>query len=189
MKIAMTTAEQDLLSRFLIPSRTYIEFGSGGSTVLACNTVSETVISVDSSKEWQDKVLSARPLDTTHKLQLVYVDIGPLKELGYPADDSRRDYWSDYHTKVWDHFKDQQADTYLIDGRFRIACFIQSMIHARTDSVVLVHDFRNRPHYTPMRDFGREIAFRENLSVFVRRPDFDVKRALDAVKLYSNNYH
>lgn len=35
----------------------------------------------------------------------------------------------------------------LIDGRFRVACLLQSIIHCKPDCVFLFHDFPDRPHY------------------------------------------
>ncbi len=55
----MEASEQALLETFLRSSRRYMEFGSGGSTVLAAGLVAESVVSVDSSTEWIDRVVAA----------------------------------------------------------------------------------------------------------------------------------
>jgi len=184
----MTPKEQALLQACLDCTNHYVEFGSGGSTVLAFRTVAGTITSVDSSSKWLDSVAThCQQAPNTNKLNLIHVDIGPLKELGYPADETRRDHWPDYHTGVWDKIKNTAADTYLIDGRFRVACFIQTLLHASSDAIVLVHDFRNRNIYSVMNDFGREIIYSENLSVFVKRPNFNPGRAHDVLRKFEFN--
>ncbi|MDR7058690.1 MULTISPECIES: hypothetical protein [unclassified Sphingopyxis] len=38
-------------------------------------------------------------------------------------------------------------DAVLIDGRFRVACLLQAIIHCKPDCVFLFHDFQDRPQY------------------------------------------
>src|SRR5580704_2455397 len=105
MDIVMTAGEQDLLRSFLASTRVYIEFGSGGSTLLACRMVSGTIISVDSCMEWQDRASAECCVEAAGKLQLLYVDVGPVRGYGYPADETRRGDWQNYHTNVWNRMQ------------------------------------------------------------------------------------
>ena len=52
----MSDNELALFVAFLRNSAKYLEFGVGGTTVLAATHVRDWVIAVDSSKEWIDKV-------------------------------------------------------------------------------------------------------------------------------------
>jgi hypothetical protein len=79
---------------------------------------------------------------------------------------------------IWLNPEASRADLYLVDGRFRVACFMQIILHAHPDALIAIHDFANRPQYHVIYDVAREIAVRENLSVFVRRPDCNPIRAL-----------
>ena len=38
-------------------------------------------------------------------------------------------------------------DAVLIDGRFRVACLLQAIIHCKPDCILLFHDFFDRSHY------------------------------------------
>ena len=54
------------------------------------------------------------------------------------------DRWSQYSAIVWDYEGTQDADLYLVDGRFRVACFIQTLMHCKPDAVILIHDYAPR---------------------------------------------
>jgi hypothetical protein len=174
----MTDAEKGLLRSFLCSSCNYLEFGTGGSTVMACSLVKKSVSSVESDPEWLKKVedyCSSQAI--VLKPELIYADIGPVRDLGYPRGDGFRDQWPNYHDIIWSHKGANNADLYLIDGRFRVACFIQTLLHAQPSAVIMIHDFVNRPHYHVVREFSHEIAITETLSVFQRKGGFNRTRA------------
>jgi hypothetical protein len=183
MEIAMQPGEVALLRAFLERSKRYLEFGAGGSTYLAAGTAKDWIISVDSSREWLDKVAESVP--GRGRLTLVHFDIGRLGDWGFPADDSVRDRWPLYHEMIW--HKDPraaQADVCLVDGRFRVSCAVRSLLFCRRDAVVLMHDFTSRPQYHVVRSIAREIACCGDLSAFVRSDDFTEAKALDILKDY-----
>jgi hypothetical protein len=163
----MTERELRLFESFVRCSDRYLEFGSGGSTCFVANIVTESVISVDSSKEWQDKVASWCHMKKTRIVpELFYADIGPLGDWGYPTDASTAERWPAYHGGIWTNSGASNADLYLIDGRFRIACFMQVVLHCEIGSTILLHDFASRPQYHVVKEVAREIATVEDLSVF-----------------------
>jgi hypothetical protein len=138
----MTEQELWLFEQLLACSGKYLEFGSGGSTCLAAATVSTSVIAVDSSKLWLDKVAewcSANGCRVTP--ELVHADIGEIGKWGWPHDPDSRHRWPSYHGGVWENPAASDADLYLIDGRFRVACFMQVIVHANPDSIIAFHDF------------------------------------------------
>ncbi len=183
MNIAMKDEEIKLLCSVLDCTKTYVEFGSGGSTCLSASIVEKVVFSVDSSQEWLDKVAYNCQDDTNKaKLRLIYADIGPTVSWGWPENPSQRDRWPNYHEKIWTDPASRDADTYLVDGRFRMACFMQSIIHGRPDSVILIHDFLSRPEYDSVHLVAREIARAGELSAFIRKSDYntaEVERLLE----------
>jgi hypothetical protein len=161
----MSNAELSLFKSFLRCSTGYVEFGSGGSTCLASEMAKGAITSVDSSKDWQNKVREICPAD------LVYVDIGPVGEWGYPTDPTTEPSWPAYYETIWDRCPVSfDADLYLVDGRFRVACVMSILLHCRPDAVIMVHDFASRKHYHPIREVAREIAVAEDLSVFIPAP-------------------
>ena len=166
----MTDSEAQLLRQLLRQARVYLEFGSGGSTIVASNLVSECVISVEASRAWIGNVAASCVSTETRLLpQLIHVDIGRTKEWSWPADESSRAHWPDYHEKVWDHPRSRETDLCLIDGRFRVACMAQALLHCRPDTVYAIHDFKDRDYYEDVHRITREIIRAESLSVFIRR--------------------
>jgi hypothetical protein len=95
----MTEEEAALFVAFIRKCRFYVEFGAGGSTVVASGHA-DTILSVDSSKEWLDRIdQSCANSKTEPKLMLI--DIGPTGEWGFPNDPSTKDRWPKYHSEVW----------------------------------------------------------------------------------------
>ena len=176
--IAMKPDEVALLTSLLACARRYMEFGAGGSTCLAAQAVAESIISVDSSREWLDKVAAVCAANA-YAVQpaLIHADIGELRDWGWPRDETQRAQWPAYHEGVWSRPEAARADTYMVDGRFRVACFMQVMLRCPGDALVIIHDFSDRPNYAPVHRVAREVARAGNLSAFVRRQDFDASVA------------
>jgi hypothetical protein len=183
LKPRMTERELELFRSFVRHARNYVEFGAGGSTCVAAPLVSKSIISVDSSEEWLQKVAEICAAEPAWiQPTLLFVDIGPLGAWGAPADSSARDRWPSYHEKVWDIPGAPEADLYMVDGRFRIACFMQSLLHARAGSLITMHDFTLRPDYAVVAEVADQIASVDTLAVFRKRHDQDDARVQEILK-------
>ncbi len=172
MQPFMTAGETSLLDSFLKCAEHYVEFGAGGSTCFASRRVKASVTAVDSSREWLDKVASFCAETTTPvQPRLVLADIGPTGDWGFPADESHIASWPDYHEAVWKHPAAKDSDFFLVDGRFRMACFMQILLRCRPDALIAIHDFSTRPQYHIVNEFARRVAWERDLSIFLPRPD------------------
>jgi hypothetical protein len=183
----MSNAELTLLTSFLCRSMHYVEVGTGGSTVLASDHVKSSVTSVDSSQLWLDKIKEAcrtRHIDPT----LLFVDIGPVGDWGVPQDPSTESRWANYHTNVWMIPGSADADLYLVDGRFRVACFSQIVLRCRADAIIGFHDFSSRPQYHCVREIAREIATAEDISFFLPRLN-SRESAFNLLKRYRTEFN
>jgi hypothetical protein len=187
MTPAMTAAEIELLSAALRPAVRYVEFGSGGSTVLAATIVGESIISVDSSQEWLGAVEQAcLEAKTPIMPKGVLVDIGRIRDFGWPIDETARDRWPDYHSSVWARWPEAaKADVFLIDGRFRVACFLQSLLHSDSDCIFMMHDYFSRPYFHIVEMFARVIARADDLAVFVKRASFSSEACYETLTRYT----
>jgi hypothetical protein len=163
----MSQSELILFRSFLATTGGYVEFGSGGSTFLAAQLASRFVISTDSAQEWTETV-SRHCAEAATRItpDMIHADIGSTKEWGYPRDEARRADWPRYYSLCWHKPEARTADLYMVDGRFRVACAMQILLHAQAGALVMVHDFASRAHYHVVRRFAREIAIAEELSVF-----------------------
>lgn len=175
---AMTQKEIMLLTSFYHSARSYVEFGCGGSTFFAAKMVKEQIITVDSDYTWLSKVeVACRVANTKLHPRACFVDIGPTKEFGYPVDEARREAWPMYHEQVWSIADASAADLYMIDGRFRLACFLQTLLHAQPEAVILIHDYVTRPHYHFVEQFTRELCRTDELVAFQRSANFSREKA------------
>ncbi|TWG99876.1 hypothetical protein L598_001200000080 [Mesorhizobium sp. J18] len=166
MKIQMSKDEIALLSNFMRKSDHYFEFGMGGSTCLAAELVAKSVSAIDSSIEWVQKVrekIGESPKDIT----LTHVDIGPIGAWGSPKGSSSKHLFPAYS----DTIKQQRRDINLclVDGRFRVACFLKALAYLDSDAVLAMHDYRVRDYYHVVEEFARPIAATNTLVFFVRR--------------------
>ena len=180
MNLAMLPAEQSLLESFLCCSKSYLEFGAGGSTHLACGLVADRITSIDSSRAWLDIVKSACELGSLQP-RLVLADVGPVGDWGYPIEASSRDLWPSYSQSIWQYPESADTDFCLVDGRFRVACALSCLLRSPRKTLLAVHDYAIREKYHVVSKYADEIARTQNLSVFRRKcnvPDRAIKAEL-----------
>lgn len=185
MILRMTPDEKALLEAFLRPTARYMEFGAGGTTCLAARLVSDWVISVDSSLEWLDAVAKSCSSEPNCKQPtLNHADIGPLGKWGRPADSTTMAKWPSYHRDVWATTNAASADLFMVDGRFRVACFLQILLRARAGAMIAIHDFPARPRYQVVRQFASCVATAGTLWVFCCKSDYDHSAVTKVLKEY-----
>ncbi|WP_159993614.1 hypothetical protein [Roseomonas sp. 18066] len=172
MKPRMSPSELCLFENFARHADHYLEFGSGGSTCVAASMVKKSITSVDSSQEWLNKVADiCKIYPDWIQPTLVFADIGPIGAWGTPVDETTREQWPSYHENVWTQSAAAEADFFMVDGRFRIACAMQILLRCRANAIIAVHDYRVRKGYWCIGEQAREIASSENISFFQKRPD------------------
>lgn len=174
MKIQMHEREVDLLRDYLARSESYFEFGVGGSTCLAATLVRKRICGIDSDPRWIKQVTAAVRSDP--KVNLRHVDIGPTGGWGTPLSRQAEEKFPAYSRSVLT-FGDTDFDFCLVDGRFRVACFLEALNALPGDAVIAMHDYASRPHYHLVENYARPIASCQQLTMFVRRRDYDADRA------------
>ena len=138
----------------LLLAGSYMEWGSGGSTVLASwravqhGMLPLRIDSVDSSAAWHHQLISKNPVlaeaEAAGKLSFRPADIGTVGEWGAPAHWSmrpatlQRKQAKGYVEKV--NASRCCYDLVMVDGRFRVACMLHALRLAHRHTVVVVHD-------------------------------------------------
>lgn len=167
--LTLPLVEAQALRDAFAQAEVILEYGSGGSTVLAAEMAGKTVFSVESDAVWLEKM---RAYFATHppaaNLHLHHGDIGPTKEWGHPLDDDDFRKWPDYPTKIWRTKEFAHPDLVLIDGRFRVACFLTTLFSITAPTRVLFDDYLDRPVYQAAQDFAAPSAY------FGRMAQFDL---------------
>lgn len=147
-KLTLPDAAAAALRDACTGARVVLEYGSGGSTFLALEAGVRFVASVESDAQWAADIgaaLSARFADD--RFLVHHADIGPTKAWGQPADRSGFRRYPLYATEIWDHPRFRHPDVVLIDGRFRVACFLTVMIRCTRPVTVLFDDYIDRESY------------------------------------------
>jgi hypothetical protein len=145
---ALAPGEQALLRAVVAGRRAGIEFGCGGSTVLLLEAGLPRLLSVDTDPAWLRRVLdhpACRAAEAARRLRLLHVDLGPVGAWGWPRESGRAAQWPGYWREPWD--VTDSADFVFIDGRFRVACALNSLPRLAPDGVLAVHDFWSRAAY------------------------------------------
>ncbi|TDQ54559.1 hypothetical protein [Phaeovulum veldkampii] len=148
-----------------------LEYGSGGSSILASEQPGKLVFSVESDRNWAIRLqaeIDAR--DLLSPAHLYHVDIGPTGEWGRPVSP---DAWTRFHRyplAIWDEPFFRQPDVVLIDGRFRPACFMAVLLRTRKPVTVLFDDYTTRPAYHSVEDFLTPSEIVGRMAVFEVAP-------------------
>jgi hypothetical protein len=118
-------------------SKVYGEYGVGKTTKLVRLNSDALIIAVDTNSEYLRKIITK--ISPRSDDQIFYKNIGLIARMGYPIDYSKRSLFKDYFESLW-KFK-EKPDFVLIDGRFRVACFLTSLIHAEPGTLILFDDY------------------------------------------------
>lgn len=163
--------ESDALKEAYSSARVILEYGSGGSTVLAAEMSGKLVFSVESDRMWalglQKQMATG---DYASPATVYYVDIGRTGRWGRPIDESGWVRYIDYPNAIWDEAFFRHPDVILIDGRFRVACLLNALVRITRPVTVLFDDYVDRRPYHIIDEFlePREIAGR--MAIFDAKP-------------------
>lgn len=141
-------------------ARFYLEYGCGGSTVVAAKLGKE-LISVEGDKYFLGSVM--KKIGPYSKGKFIHANIGQTGPWGLPlfktATKGRVARWKTYPEAPWAEIKKRgkMPDLVLVDGRFRVACALTSIKHlASAPNVkILVDDYvEDRPYYQTIERFA-----------------------------------
>ncbi len=140
----------------------YGEYGVGLSTSWMTNNSKAFIIAVDSSEKWISSVVYELPIN---RRDIGYIDLGIIGNWGRPLTYNKRHFIIDYVGYIWQNEK--SPEFVLIDGRFRIACFLYSLLKANVGTKILFDDYIYRPIYHVVEEFIKpsEIVGRQALFI------------------------
>ena len=167
-----------------------LEYGSGGSTILGASN-SKNVITTESSAPWLIELMgSYKERNLPGDIVPIFCDIGETKAWGHPKDDSKWRNWPSYSIKAWAYCIDNNIspDLVLIDGRFRVACFIASCINTTKPIRILFDDYVERDYYHIVEKIKKPSKIINNhLAVFDINPGMvDSKFLLNHLSFFHN---
>jgi len=134
------------LAERLKSTKLYLEFGSGGSTLLA-NRLGVPSITVESDRFYAATV--RKVLQNPEKALILTPDMGLTGEWGMPVFGKERK-GPRYVSAPFGELTDGFPDLIFVDGRYRVACVLESArqaAQAHRAATVLMDDYEYRPHY------------------------------------------
>ena len=144
-ELTFDAAEAALVRAEYTAGRKILEYGSGGSTVLAAKAGCH-VMSVESDRGWAAR-LTEHLASISDKAVIHHADIGPTGAWGVPRRVNEFRKFHSYALSVWDRPDFEHPDLVLIDGRFRASCLVAVMLRAKRPTTVLFDDYRRRRYY------------------------------------------
>jgi hypothetical protein len=155
----------------------YMEFGMGGSTLLAARCGIETIIAVDSDIAWVTSIRNhpeIEPLVRQGSAAILHADIGPIGAFGAPTSREFLSRWINYIKAPWAECETRnvQPQLVLVDGRFRVASCLSVFIAWHLAAIgtpaptILLHDFvPERPSYDRVNEFFDQVDAVQTLRV------------------------
>lgn len=176
----MSENERKIFRRLLLETKSYFEYGSGGSSVWAV-AMGHDVFGVESDSRY---VASLREkLGKQYRVNCV--DIGPVGPWGKPLTNKYEHLFHTYSEDILNYT--EHFELVLIDGRFRVASCLsvveRSIIINNFDTIIFFHDFCNRIQYHSVLEYVDEIGRIDTACIF--RP----KRVdLNKIREYKKNF-
>ncbi|MEM6635006.1 MAG: hypothetical protein AAF667_03850 [Pseudomonadota bacterium] len=170
-ELTMPEDAAELLRRHYAAASVILEYGTGGSTALAAEMPDKTTFAVENDPDWHAGLrayFSNNPPRSTLHLHLA--ETGPVENWGHPLSDEGWRQWPGYVLSVWDRADFQEPDVILIDGRFRVACFLAAVFRLRRACTVLFDDYVDRPSYHVVEKFAPPTEFAGRMARFDIQP-------------------
>lgn len=167
---ALFNGDSEMFREIASQAEVYGEYGVGDSTKWVLNNTGSIVLSVDTSREWIEAIRShvMRP----ERWEPHYIDVGAVHEWGRPVGLQRRSRFLDYASSLW--HRDASPDVVLIDGRFRVLCFLVSLLNAKSGTLIVFDDYVDRLHYRVVEEFVEPIRVSRRQGLFeVRHSSID----------------
>ena len=191
IKSSMPEAEQSCLTSSLQGKETYLTYGAPDTPALALSLGVKNVVAVDSDQRILDALnyqLLAKIAGGRQKFYPVWIDIGKTKELGYPMDSSGWSRYPLYAVAPWNQCAEKglSPDVILIDARFRVACFLVSLVMADPGAYLLFDDYVDRPQYHVVEELVKPIGAYGRLAKFVVPEQVDCRKLTRLLLQYCN---
>jgi hypothetical protein len=169
-EVSMPEAEAAALRAAYEDADCILEYGAGGSTVLAAE-LGRRVFTVESDADWVARLERWFAVHVpAGEVALHHADIGPTRDWGHPVDEAAVKRWPSYALSVWDRADFGHPDVVLVDGRFRVACLLATAFRIRRPVTVLFDDYGRRKHYHAVEELLRPAAMIGRMARFELSP-------------------
>ena len=162
-------------------SHVVLEYGTGGSTVLALESNPNTVVyACETDSAWLGRLmLHLAEKKISDRVYLVHLDIGQTGAWGVlefegslPMTSSRMQKFLQAPLTPWKLIRKhgQHPDLVFIDGRWRNACFLATLLFARREVLVVWDDYLDRPQYHLYENVIKPVKFLGRSAIYELQP-------------------
>ena len=176
--------DDSLFKDVLKTSKIFGEYGCGSSTEWVLKNTTANILSVDSSRDWVDKISSGNAT-YNKRIKLKHIDLGEVENWGRPISYEKSYNFINYFNWIWN--QDILPDTVLIDGRFRVCCFLTSLKYANENTKIIFDDYNNRPYYHVVEKFVKKEQTCGRQALFIVKNKNDIN--IDLLNIEINNFH
>ena len=146
---------------FLTNNTIFFETGSGCSSIIA-KYYTKKSYAVEGCKDWYEKGIK-----NGLKKNLIFHDLKPDNPIwSYPGKKSTLDDWKKYFQSYKSSYN---ADVILIDGRFKVATALDIFDKIKEDTIVLIHEFQERPKYYIIENYYQYVYHWDRLTAFIKK--------------------
>ena len=170
-ELTLPEAEAAALRAAYTQGQVILEYGSGGSTILAAEMPGKTITSVESDADWavmMQRWFVENP--PASPVAIHHASIGATKAWGAPKDNRAFQRWPNYPLSVWDLAGFSHPDVVLIDGRFRPACLLATAFRITRPVTVLLDDYVPRDAYHQIEKLLQPVALHGRMAEFRVEP-------------------
>jgi hypothetical protein len=131
----------------LMGTKTFVEYGSGGSTILAARMNTSFIFSVESDEVWMRRVQRKfLRMKSTSQIDFIHADIGRVGPWGTPLENI--DGELHYANTPWASITNDSSHMFvLIDGRYRVTCLLVGLLRCPAGTRLLFDDYYDRGSY------------------------------------------
>jgi hypothetical protein len=185
--MTMTDGELGVLHDYMDKSLCYMEFGAGESTQYAVSKPSIRKIDcIESSSQFLKEHVLNQPgiagAVAGGRLKFHTFDFGKMGNWGHLTSTDKKHMWPAYSLAVF--AQPQNPDLVLIDGRFRVATTLSTILNTPEDTKIIIHDFWNRPRYHILLKFLAVETRVDTLGVFRKKKPLKIEKMQSLLRKY-----
>jgi hypothetical protein len=182
----LTENERLFFTLILRTSKKFLEFGMGGSTLLAFKTLSiKKIVSVEHNFGWFKKISNFDGINNQigKRIFLDFINLGKLKK-NYPLKENINNF-SIYSNQIFQKYENDY-DFVFIDGIFRVACALQTILNCQNDVKIMIHDMNYYLKYHILYKYLEVIYSIDTMVLFCIKKNINIEEVKKDYEIYKN---
>ena len=182
----LTENERLFFILILRTSKKFLEFGMGGSTLMAFKTLSiKKIVSVEHNFDWFKKISKFNGINNQigKRIFLDFINLGKLKK-NYPLKENINNF-SIYSNQIFKKYENDY-DFVFIDGIFRVACALQTILNCQNDVKIMIHDMNYYLKYHILYKYLEVIYSIDTMVLFCIKKNINIEEVKKDYEIYKN---